>query len=203
MTTRQKILKAIYPVVLFFSKLKNNDKKIRANKNNVQPKNSIYDLAVSLNNGDTLHFSSLKGKKILLVNTASDCGFTPQYHDLEILFQENKDRLVVIGFPANDFGAQEKGDDEAIADFCQVNFGVQFPLAKKSTVIKSPEQNIVFKWLTDKTMNGWNDQPPVWNFSKYLVDEHGVLTNYFDPSVAPASEEIKKVLGQMFTGNYE
>ncbi len=165
-----------------------------ANENNIQPPKSFYDLVVSLNNGDILHLSSLKGKKVLLVNTASDCGFTPQYNELEILYEENKDKLAVIGFPANDFGAQEKGSDETIAEFCKINFGVTFPLAKKSTVIKSPEQNIIFKWLSDKTLNGWNDQPPVWNFSKYLISETGILMNYFDPSVPPDSDEIQKAL---------
>jgi len=164
------------------------------NENSIQPQKTFYDLSVSLNNGEELHLSSLKGKKILLVNTASDCGYTPQYNDLEILYEENKDKLVVIGFPANDFGEQEKASDETIAQFCKANFGINFPLAKKSTVIKSPEQNIVFKWLSDKTLNGWNNQPPVWNFSKYLVDENGILTNYFDPSISPDSEEIRNAL---------
>jgi glutathione peroxidase len=192
MTIRQKILKVIYPLVLFFSKFKNKNLKMLVNENKVQPQKSFYDLSVSLNNGDTLHLSSLKGKKVLIVNTASDCGYTPQYNDLEILYEENKNKLVVIGFPANDFGEQEKGSDEMIAAFCSNNFSITFPLAKKSTVKKSQEQNDIFKWLTDKTQNGWNDQPPVWNFSKYLVDENGILINYFDPSVSPESEEIKK-----------
>ena len=124
------------------------------------------------------------------MNTASDCGYTPQYNDLESLYKEYKDKLVVIGFPANDFGEQEKGDDEKIAQFCKANFGVTFPLAKKSTVIKSPDQNNIFKWLSDEKLNGWNNQPPKWNFSKYLVNENGVLVGYFDSSVSPGSEEI-------------
>ncbi|HLK27878.1 MAG TPA: glutathione peroxidase [Puia sp.] len=194
MTLRQKVIKIIYPIFLLISKRKNRNIKMLANENNIQPQKSFYDLNVSLNNGDTLHLSSLKGKKVLLVNTASDCGYTPQYNDLEILYKENKDKLIVIGFPANDFGEQEKGNDEAIAEFCKVNFGVTFPLAKKSTVIKSPEQNIIFKWLSDKTLNGWNDQAPVWNFCKYLIDENGVLMNYFDPSIMPDMEEIRKAL---------
>jgi glutathione peroxidase len=193
MTGRQKILKAVYPFLLWVTNLKGKNKML-ANEKNVPPLQSLYDLKVTLNNGDSLSLSSLKGKKILLVNTASDCGYTPQYNDLEILYEKYKDKLVVIGFPANDFGGQEKEGDEKIAQFCKMNFGVTFPLAKKSTVINSPEQNIIFKWLTDKKWNGWNNQQPKWNFSKYLISENGVLMNYFDSSVSPDGEEIKKAL---------
>ncbi len=194
MTGRQKILKAVYPLLLWATNLKNKNTKMLVNDKNLKPLQSLYDLKVSLNNGDSLPLSSLKGKKILFVNTASDCGYTPQYNDLEALYEANKDKLVVIGFPANDFGEQEKGDDEKIAHFCKVNFGVTFPLAKKSTVIKSPEQNIIFKWLTDAQLNGWSNQQPKWNFTKYLVNENGTLLGYFDSSVSPDSEEIKKAL---------
>jgi len=196
MTTRQKILKAIYPLFLFISKFKNKKAKMLSNEKNIQPKKPFHDLSVLLNTGDTLSLSSLKGKRVLLVNTASDCGYTPQYNDLEILYEENKDKLVVIAFPANDFGEQEKANDAKIAQFCKENFGVTFPIAKKSTVIKSDEQNPVFRWLSNKAENGWNDQPPVWNFSKYLVDENGVLMNYFDPSVEPGGDEINKALSR-------
>lgn len=194
MTGRQKVLKAIYPLLMWVTKSKNKNKKMLVNENNAQPLHSLYDLKVTLNNGDSLPLSSLKGKKVMFVNTASDCGYTPQYNDLEILYKKNKDKLVIIGFPANDFGEQEKGSDEKIAQFCKNNFGITFPIAKKSTVIKSPEQNVIFKWLTDEKLNGWNKQPPVWNFSKYLINEQGVLVNYFDSSVSPDSEEIEKVL---------
>ena len=157
---------------------------------------SLYDLSVQLNTGNTLRFDSLKGKKILIVNTASNCGYTNQYEDLEKLHEKYKDKLAVIGFPANDFKEQEKGTDEEIAEFCKLNFGVQFPLAKKSTVIKGPEQNKVFEWLTNKNENGWNDQQPTWNFSKYLIDERGVLTHFFDPSLSPMSNEIISAIQQ-------
>ena len=143
-----------------------------------------------MNTGKELKFDSLKGKKILLVNTASDCGYTGQYDDLQKLYQDYSDRLMVIGFPANDFKQQEKGNDEEIAQFCKLNFGVTFPLAKKSPVIKGEDQQEVFRWLTDKTKNGWNNKQPSWNFSKYLVDEKGILTSYFDPAVSPLSEEV-------------
>ena len=164
------------------------------NVKNIQPTASFYDLSVNLNTGETLSFSALKGKKVLLVNTASDCGYTPQYADLQSLHEAQKDQLVILGFPANDFGEQEKGTDAEIAGFCQRNFGVSFPLVNKSTVIKGASQHPVFQWLTNPALNGWNDQPPVWNFSKYLVSEEGVLLQYFEPSVSPSGPEIANAL---------
>lgn len=160
------------------------------NTNRQGPSQSFYDLKVILNNGEKFPFSKLKGKKVLLVNTASDCGYTPQYTELQQLFKGNEQDLMVLGFPANDFKEQEKGSDEEIATFCQRNFGVSFPLVKKSTVVKGPGQNAVFQWLSDPEKNGWNDQAPVWNFSKYLVSEEGVLLQYYEPSVSPLGPEI-------------
>lgn len=188
MTYRQKVLKAVYPMWMWFTKLAGkNRKELSGSK---QPQVSFYSLKGVLNNGDTLDFNSLKGKKVLLVNTASDCGYTNQYKDLQQLSEENTDKLVVIGFPANDFKEQEKGSDAEIAAFCKANFGVSFPLMQKSSVIKSSAQHPVFQWLTDATKNGWNNKVPSWNFSKYLVDEEGVLINYFDPSISPVSKEV-------------
>ena len=115
---------------------------------------------------------------------------------LQKLYETNKDKLVVIGFPANDFKEQEKGTDNEIAAFCKKNYGISFPLAAKSSVIKGEQQNEIFKWLSDKKLNGWNDQQPTWNFSKYLVNENGVLINYFDPAVSPASDEIKNAISK-------
>ena len=131
----------------------------------------------------------------MLVNTASDCGYTNQYDDLQKLHETLHDKLMVIGFPANDFKEQEKGNDEEIAQFCKINFGVTFPLAKKNSVKKGKDQQEVFRWLTDKSRNGWNNKQPSWNFSKYLVDEHGILTNYFDPAISPRSEQMIKEVG--------
>jgi glutathione peroxidase len=150
----------------------------------------IHALSVPLNNGKTLPLQELKGRKLLLVNTASDCGYTAQYSELQQLQEQYQHKLQVIGFPANDFKEQETGSDEAIAQFCQVNFGVTFPLAKKSSVVKGPQQHLVYRWLTEREQNGWNDKAPTWNFSKYLINEQGVLTHYFDPSVAPLGSEI-------------
>jgi len=100
----------------------------------------------------------------------------------------------VIAFPANDFQQQEKGSDEEIGNFCKINFGVTFPVALKSSAVKGNGQQKVFQWLTDKTKNGWNNKPPSWNFSKYLINEEGVLTNYFDPAISPLSEEVLKAI---------
>jgi glutathione peroxidase len=192
MTYRQKVLKAVYPAFMWVTKLTGrNAKELSGSR---VPPVSFYSQKGILTNGDTLDFASLKGKKVLLVNTASDCGYTNQYDDLQKLSEVYKDKLVVLGFPANDFKEQEKGTDTAIAEFCRINFGVTFPLMQKSVVIKAAQQNPVFQWLTDSTQNGWSNKYPSWNFSKYLVNEKGILTHYFDPSVSPLSEAIKKAI---------
>ncbi len=194
MTYRQKILKAIYPAWMFWTKL--TGKRVTALSGNNKPPLSFYSLKGTLNNGDTLDFSTLKGKKILLVNTASDCGYTNQYADLQKLADQYKEKLVVIGFPANEFKEQEKGTDAEIAQFCQSNYGITFTLMKKSGVKKSMEQNSVYQWLTDAAKNGWNNKPPSWNFSKYIVNEEGALTHFFGPSVSPVSPTISKAIEQ-------
>jgi glutathione peroxidase len=194
MTLRQKILKLIYPLLLWRSKLKDHHNKIFRNQKNIAPNTSIYDLSVELNNGKVENLSSYKNKKILIVNTASDCGYTNQYDALEKLYETNSDKLVIIGFPSNDFKEQEKGSDEEIAQFCKINFGVKFPLAKKSIVRKGDDQSKIFQWLSDKNKNGWLDKAPPWNFSKYLISEQGILTHYFDPAIDPLSKEIRENL---------
>lgn len=194
MTGRQKILQIVYPFWIAFTKLLGRNTKIISNTKNVRPIQSIYELSVPLNNGNLLPLQTYKGKKLLLVNTASDCGYTNQYDELQKLYQQFNNQLEIIAFPANDFKEQEKGSDNDIARFCKLNFGVTFPLAKKSVVIKSGDQNNIFKWLTDKAKNGWNEKPPSWNFSKYLLNEQGTLTHYFDPSVSPLSNEVMKAV---------
>jgi glutathione peroxidase len=193
MTPRQKILKAIYPVWMWFTGATGTNNKAFSNEK-AAPAVSFYSLKAILNNGAEFDFAQLKGKKVLLVNTASDCGYTSQYDDLQELYEQYNGRLVILGFPANDFKEQEKGSDKEIAEFCKINYGVNFPLMKKSSVVKGAGQNPVFKWLTDSTNNGWNNKPPAWNFSKYLVDENGILTNYFGSSVSPMSAEIINAL---------
>jgi glutathione peroxidase len=196
MTVRQTVLKAVYPLLMSFSRLLGKRSKVLANKKNIQPFQSFYNLSVLLNNGAILSFDSLRGRKLLLVNTASDCGYTNQYSDLQKLYEEHHDKLTVIAFPANDFHEQEKGSDEEINDFCKKNFGITFPIAVKGSVVRGNSQQKVFQWMTDKSKNGWNDKPPSWNFSKYLINEEGVLMNYFDPAVSPLSEEVLKAIEQ-------
>ena len=192
MTVRQSFMKAVYPLLMGKEKLLGGNQGIIENIKQVKPVLSFYDLKAKTGSGHVLDFNDFKGKKVLLVNTASNCGYTPQYDELQELYTENKDKLIIIAFPANDFKEQEKGDDKEIEQFCKVNFGITFPLMEKSSVIKSPQQNEVFKWLTDKTKNGWNNKQPEWNFAKYLVDENGILTHYFSTKISPLSKYVKQ-----------
>jgi glutathione peroxidase len=192
---KRQLLKAIYPLTMWVSRLKKKEL-VAVNKQMVAPLQSIYDLPVEFNTGQAVLLQHFAGKKLLLVNTASDCGYTAQYAELQRLHEMFNDELVVIGFPANDFNEQEKGNDAEIAQFCTVNYGVSFPLAKKSVVVKNAMQHPVFKWLSYKNQNGWNDQPPSWNFTKYLVNEKGVLTHYFEPAVSPLSDSVTKAIRQ-------
>jgi len=195
MTLRQKVLKAVYPAWMWWAKLRG--KNVTELKNDQkQPPVSFYTLKGTLNNGTSIDFETLRGKKIMLVNTASDCGYTDQYESLQKLYDQYKGDLLVIGFPANDFKQQEKGTDEEIARFCKANFGVNFPLVKKSSVIKGPDQNSIYRWLTDSSLNGWNSKAPSWNFCKYIVNEEGVLTNYFGSSISPMSKDVLEAINK-------
>lgn len=193
MTTRQKILRTVYPIMMWFTKSAGINS-TASSHNEVVPVVPIYELKSQLTDGRQLDLNIYKGTKLLLVNTASDCGYTGQYESLEKLYQTYKGKLVVIGFPANDFKEQETGTDETIAAFCKLNYGVSFPLMKKSSVIKGVDQNAIFQWLSSKQKNGWNEQAPGWNFCKYLVNEQGKLVNFFASSVDPLSEEVKKAI---------
>lgn len=194
MTIRQKILKTIYPMLTGLTRLAGANSKSHKPPFAMEPPVSVYSLRILLNSGEEISMDSLRGKKVLLVNTASDCGYTAQYEDLQALQKEYDKDLVIIGFPANDFKQQEKGSDAQIAKFCKINFGVTFPLAAKSSVLKGDSQHPVFRWLSDKDLNGWNGQAPIWNFSKYLIDDQGRLAGVFEPSVAPGAKEIVDLL---------
>lgn len=150
---------------------------------------SIYKFKVTSLDGGTIDFSAFKGKKILVVNTASKCGFTPQYAQLEELYNNYKDQLVIVGFPANNFGGQEPGSNEEIKSFCTKNYGVTFPMAAKVSV-KGDDIAPIYKWLTSKSENGVMDADIKWNFTKFLLDENGVLITKFDSKIAPLSDEI-------------
>ena len=156
---------------------------------------SIYDFKIKALDGSTIDFSKFKGKKILVVNTASMCGFTPQYEGLEKLYDEHKDKLVIIGFPSDNFGNQEYHDNDSISSFCKKNFGVTFPLTTRVDV-KGPKATPVFKYLCDKNENGVLDAAISWNFNKFIIDEHGKLLQHFDSKVTPDSPELLKYIEQ-------
>jgi glutathione peroxidase len=194
MSTRQNVLKSFYPVLTSVTRFFGVNSKVVLPKTVSDPVTSVYAIPFELINGDTADLSAYKGKKIVVVNTASDCGYTGQYEELQKLYAQRKDDIVIIGFPANDFKQQEKGSNEEIASFCKKNYGVDFPLAMKTTVIKSADQHPIFKWLSDQKQNGWNEQAPSWNFSKYIIDEQGKLIGYFDPGVSPLGNDFINVL---------
>ena len=189
MTYRQSILKTIYPAIMW-STGKAGSKQVQVNTEMKKGTVEFYSLTTKDIAGNTFSFEQFKGKKVLIVNTASDCGYTGQYENLERLFKQFAGSLVVVGFPANDFKNQETKDDQAIAAFCQKNYGVSFPLMSKSVVIKSNNQNPVYAWLTAANLNGWCNQAPAWNFCKYLINEQGVLTHYFPMSVDPLDARV-------------
>jgi glutathione peroxidase len=195
MTTEQKIKKFLYPLILFYSRLRKKNLLVLKNINRKTPSISFYSLKAVSNAGREISFDEFRGKKVMIVNVASSCGYTGQYDSLEKLYEEKKDKLIILGFPANDFNHQESASDEAIEKFCKINFGVTFPLFKKNSVLK-PHQTEVYKWLSDKGQNGWNDQQPIWNFSKYLINEHGMLTHFFGPVIEPQSKQIREALNQ-------
>jgi len=151
---------------------------------------TIYQFKVKDINGNTFDFASLKGKKIMIVNTASKCGFTPQYEGLEKLYKKYKDKgFVVVGFPANDFKKQEPGTNAEIAEFCKENYGVTFPMMAKIHV-RGEEIHPVYQFLTQKSKNGYMDSKVGWNFQKYLIDTHGKLVRIFAPKIKPEDPNI-------------
>lgn len=161
-------------------------------KSNGQAK-SIHEFKVESLSGDTINFSDFKGKKILVVNTASECGFTPQYEELEKLYEAYKDKLVIVGFPANNFGGQEPGSNHEIATFCQKNYGVTFPMAAKVSV-KGDDIAPIYKFLTDKKENGVKNTTILWNFTKILLNEKGEVIDSFVSTTKPMSDSITKHL---------
>lgn len=163
--------------------------------NHAAPTKGLYDFTVTSLDGKPVALSSYKGKKVVILNTASKCGFTPQYADWEKFYENHKDKIVVLGFPSGNFAGQELGTNEEIASFCQKNYGVSFPMFEKVDVVKNEGQAPLYKWLTTKEMNGWNDKVPTWNFCKYVVNEKGELTHFFASKVKPEDDEFKKAVG--------
>ncbi len=151
---------------------------------------TLHDFQCKSIDGASFDFSSLKGKKIMLVNTASECGYTPQYKDLQALYEQYKDKnFIIIGFPCNDFGGQEPGTLTEIKSFCSKNYGVTFPMMEKISV-KGEKCSEIYKWLTSKAENGVEDSKVNWNFNKYLINEKGEYVKHLGSSVNPLDKEV-------------
>ncbi|WP_299252081.1 glutathione peroxidase [uncultured Cytophaga sp.] len=181
-----------YSILMFLTSCLgiNNDIKNRPeNSLTAKPKTSMYDIKVNTIDGKPFDLNSLKGKKLLIVNTASKCGYTPQYEELQELNIAHGDSLIILGFPCNDFGGQEPGTQAEIATFCTKNYGVTFQMFEKVHV-KGKEQHPLYTWLTSPELNGWNKETPSWNFCKYLISENGELLNYFGSSIKPMNKVI-------------
>ena len=176
------------PFLIFLKTLPFTNKSVA-----MTPVNSIYDLQIHSLQGETMNLSEYKGKKILFVNVASKCGFTPQYKDLQKLYDQYANKLIVIGVPCNQFGKQEPGNSEEIQEFCEMNYGVTFPITEKINV-KGPDQHPLYNWLTRKSENGKKNSSVKWNFQKYLVDEEGRLIDYYYSMTSPISSKITKHL---------
>lgn len=162
----------------------------KSNTEKVMGKQTIYQFKVQDLSGDTFDFSSLKGKKVMIVNTASKCGLTPQYKELEALYKEYESKgFVIVGFPANNFASQEPGTNKEIAAFCQQNYGVTFPMMDKVSV-KGDDMCEIYKFLTQKSQNGLQDSEVEWNFQKYLINEKGELVKVIKPRTLPTDPEI-------------
>jgi glutathione peroxidase len=184
----KKIIAGLFTITLLAGVLAYANKPVKTTP--PSPSKNFYDLSIkSLDGKSVIKFSDFKGKKVLCVNTASECGFTPQLASLEKLSQKYKDKLVVIGFPCNQFGEQEPGTPDKIGEFCKKRYGVTFPLSEKIEV-KGDNQNNVYKWLTSKSYNKSKDIEVRWNFGKFLIDENGKFVEYFPSQVEPLDEKI-------------
>lgn len=178
--------KLMNPIKLFFQTLFKNPK-----TETKMAVDSIYDIKIKSLQDQALDLSQYKGKYILFVNVASKCGFTPQYKELQELYNAHKEHLVVIGVPCNQFGSQEPGSSESIAEFCEVNYGVSFPITEKIDV-KGSQQHPLYQWLTQKINNGQKDTSVKWNFQKYLIDPKGHYVDYYLSTTSPISSKITK-----------
>lgn len=161
--------------------------------NTLETKKSIYDINLNSLSGDKIDLNTFKGKKILFVNVASECGFTPQYADLQKLHEEYKEKLVIIGLPCNQFGGQEPGSSEEIQNFCEKNYGVEFLITEKIEV-KGENQHPLYQWLTSKELNGVENSTVKWNFQKYLIDENGNFIEFFYSLTNPLSKKITDLI---------
>ena len=158
-----------------------------------KPSESIYDIKINALNGEDIDFNNYKGKYILFVNVASNCGFTGQYEDLQKLYDTYQDKLMIIGVPCNQFGGQEPGSASEIETFCKINYGVTFLMTEKVDV-KGENQHPLYQWLTQQSKNGTSNSSVKWNFQKYLIDKNGALLDYFYSTTKPMSTKITKYL---------
>ncbi|MEQ8239618.1 MAG: glutathione peroxidase [Cyclobacteriaceae bacterium] len=149
----------------------------------------IYNIEVETLTGETTTLAKYKGKKIIIVNTASECGYTPQYEDFQALHELHGDKVAILGFPSNQFGGQEPGSNDQIASFCKKNYGVSFDMFSKIDV-KGDKKHPLYQWLTDEDLNGWNSQEPSWNFCKFLIDQNGKLIKFYRSGENPMDTEI-------------
>jgi glutathione peroxidase len=186
---------AIVLTTLLFSCQNKAQEKVAAvasNNPTIMAKETIYQFKVTDLYGAEFDFSTLKGKKIMVVNTASECGLTPQYKDLEAIYEKYKDKnFVIVGFPANNFGSQEPGTDKEIAAFCEQNYGVSFPMMSKISV-KGNDMHKLYQFLTQKSKNGLEDSEVQWNFQKYLINESGELEKVIAPRTLPTDNSVVK-----------
>lgn len=154
---------------------------------------SLYDIKINDLQGKPIDLSNFKGKKILFINVASKCGFTPQYRELQKLYEKYQEQLVIIGVPCNQFGSQEPGNPNEIKEFCEINYGVSFPITEKIEV-KGSNQHPLYQWLTKKQLNGNQNSTVKWNFQKYLIDENGEFIDFFYSITKPMNPRITKYL---------
>lgn len=188
----KKLLVLVFTFIAMNAVIAQSDNPVLLNSNTglmPGPGNSIFGFIVEALDGSKINFADFKGKKVLVVNTASKCGYTPQYEGLQKLYEQYKAKLVIVGFPANNFGGQEPGNNGEIKEFCKKNYGVSFPMAAKVSV-KGDDIAPIYKWLCNKSENGIMDADIKWNFGKFLLDEKGILISYFPSKVTPMSEEI-------------
>jgi len=186
---------SLFVITLVSCKLENKQENslVVDNENKMMDQNkveNVYQFSVTDLYGDTFSFSSLEGKKIMIVNTASECGLTPQYENLQKLYDTYRENnFVIIGFPANNFGQQEPGSDKEIATFCKENYGVTFPMMSKISV-KGNDMHPVYQFLTQRSKNGYMDSEIAWNFQKYLIDEKGEVVRVIEPKTLPTDATI-------------
>ena len=168
-------------------------KNVIESKGVVNSASSFYDLAIKDINGKKINLAKFKGKKVMIVNVASRCGYTSQYEDLQALYEKNKDKLEIIAVPCNDYGSQESGSNAEIKNFCETRYGVSFTMGSKQKIKSSPISDL-YQWLSDPKQNGWNSSLPSWNFCKYVINEDGQLTHFLRSGVDPTGNEMLEII---------